>query len=307
MELRNLNTFLRITQLGSFTKAAKELGYATSTITAQIQQLEEEIGTPLFERMGRKNVLTPAGQELIPYAQQMAQLSQQIEYLGDPKQREIRGTLRIGIVESILHSLLLPLLKEYRQQYPDVSISIVSAVSADLFGMLARGEVDLAFTMGHTLQRKDCVLACSHPEETVFVAAPGHPLAKQTRLTLAEVLDEEILSIGENTFLQEEVYKMAAECGRQVHSHIQTESSLALLELAKQGAGLAFLPEYMVRTAVQAGDLRILQIRDFRLPFHVAVFYHKNKWVTPQMRGMTRLVEEYWKKGQERTVPGSSI
>ena len=112
MELRNLNTFLRITQLGSFTKAAKELGYATSTITAQIQQLEEEIGTPLFERMGRKNVLTPAGQELIPYAQQMAQLSQQIEYLGDPKQREIRGTLRIGIVESILHSLLLPLLKE---------------------------------------------------------------------------------------------------------------------------------------------------------------------------------------------------
>ena len=72
MELRNLNTFLRITQLGSFTKAAKELGYATSTITAQIQQLEEEIGTPLFERMGRKNVLTPAGQELIPYAQQMA-------------------------------------------------------------------------------------------------------------------------------------------------------------------------------------------------------------------------------------------
>ena len=293
MEIRNLKSFLRITQLGSFTKAAKELGYATSTITAQMHQLEEEIGTPLFERMGKRNVLTPAGQELIAYAEQVLQLTQQMEYLGDPK-REIRGTLRIGIVESILHSLLLPVLKEYRQRYPDVTVSITSAVSADLFDMLHRGEIDLAFTMGHTLQHADCILACSHPEETVFVASPDHPLAGRTRLTLTEVLDEELLSIGENTFLQQEVYKMAAECGKHVRSHVQTESSLALLELASQNVGIAFLPEYMVRAAAAKGSVCILSPRDFRLPFYTALFYHKNKWVTPQMRGMIELTQEHF-------------
>ncbi len=294
MELRNLKSFIRITQLGSFAKAARELGYATSTITAQIQQLEQEIGAPLFERVGKRNVLTPTGLELVPYANQVLQLTQQMEYLGNPQRQEIHGTLRIGIVESILHSLLLAVLKEYRIRYPRVSISIVTAVSANLYQMLARGEIDLAFTMGQVLQVKDCVLACHHPEETVFVASPDHPLAKRRSAALRDVLDQEILSIGDNTFLQQEVYKMAAACGKDVRSHIQTESSLVLLDLAKQNAGIAFLPEYLVRRAVQEGTLCILPVRDFHLPFHTALFHHKNKWVTPQMQGMTRLVQEYW-------------
>lgn len=294
MELRNLKSFIRITQLGSFAKAAEDLGYATSTITAQIRQLEQDLGMPLFERVGKRNVLTPAGQELIPYANQVLQVTQQMEYLGSRQQQEIHGTLRVGIVESILHSLLRAILKEYRDRYPQVSVSIVTAISANLYQMLSRGEIDLAFTMGRVLQVKDCVLACHHPEETVFVASPEHPLAGRKDVALAEIFDCEILSIGDNTFLQQEVYKMAADCGKQVRSHIQTESSRLLLDLAGQNAGIAFLPEYLVRGAVADGRVRILPVRDFRLPFHTAVFYHKNKWVTPQMQGMTRLVEEYW-------------
>ena len=291
MELRNLKSFLRITELGSFAKAAEDLGYATSTITAQIHQLEDEIGTPLFERVGKKNVLTAAGRGLVPYAEQMMQLEQQIAYLGDPVQLALHGTLRIGIVESILHSMLLDVLGEYRRRFPQISVAIVTAVSADLFTMLKRGEIDLAFTMGHSLQRADCILACSHPEETVFAASPDHPLAKEKQLTLSQVLDHEILSIGDNTFLQQEVYKMAAECGKSVQSHIQTESSLTLMELAKRGAGITFLPEYVVRSAVKEGSLCILPVQDFRLPFHIAVFYHKNKWVTPQMKGLIELAK----------------
>ena len=286
MELRNLKSFLRITELGSFAKAAENLGYAPSTITAQIHQLEEEIGTPLFERIGKKSVLTAAGRGLIPYAEQILQIEQQIEYLGNPVQQTLHGTLRIGIVESILHTMLLDVLGDYRARFPHVSITIVSAVSADLFTMLKRGEIDLAFTMGHSLQRADCILACSHPEETVFAASPQHPLAKEKELTLSQVLEHEILSIGDNTFLQQEVYKIAAEHGKEVKTHIQTESSLALLELARRNAGVTFLPEYMVRSAVREGSLCILPVRDFRLPFYVAVFYHRNKWVTPQMQGL---------------------
>ncbi len=296
MELRNLKSFLRITELGSFARAARDLGYATSTITAQIHQLEADIGTPLFERIGKKNVLTPAGQELIPYAQAVLQMTQQMEYLGTPGQQEIRGTVRIGIVESILHSLLLPVLGAYHETFPGVSISITSAVTANLLQMLRRGEIDLAFTMGQVLQVKDCILACHHPEETVFVASPRHPLAKRKSLTLAEVFDEEILSIGDNTFLQQEVYKMAAACGKNVHTHIQTESSPALMDLARQNVGIAFLPAYMVREAVREGSLAILPVRDFSLPFHVAVFYHRNKWVTPQMDGLIRLVRQGWEE-----------
>lgn len=78
MEFRNLYSFLRVVELGSFTKAAQELGYAQSTITTQIKQLEAEMGFSLFEHVGRRVSLTVYGQQVIPYVNQILQIQEQI-------------------------------------------------------------------------------------------------------------------------------------------------------------------------------------------------------------------------------------
>ena len=107
MEFRNIYSFLRAAELGSFTKAAQELGYAQSTITTQIQQLESELGFPLFEHIGRRIDLTVHGREVIRYANQILHIQEQILDLHHTAPADIHGTLRIGIVESIMHSTLL--------------------------------------------------------------------------------------------------------------------------------------------------------------------------------------------------------
>ena len=114
MEFRNLYSFLRTAELGSFTKAAQELGYAQSTITTQIQQLESELGFPLFEHIGRRIDLTVHGREVITYANQILHIQEQILNLHHTNSADTHGTLRIGIVESIMNSTLLATIKTYQ-------------------------------------------------------------------------------------------------------------------------------------------------------------------------------------------------
>lgn len=294
MELRNLHSFLRVAELGNFTRAAEDLGYNQSTVTIQIHQLEDEIGAPVFERIGKKILLTPQGQELIGYANQILCLEQQIKQIGNADQQDIQGSIRIGIVESIMNSLFLSIVKEYRRRYPHVFIQVIPAVSTTLFDLLRHNDVDLIFTLGTMANVKDCVRAASHEEYAVFAAAPEHPLAQRAEVAVAEILDYPLILNGEHTFLQQELYKLAMRSGKEVISSIQSESSSIIVNLARQNLGIALQAEYLIRTASEKQELNILPVRDFSLPFYIHVFYHKNKWGTPQMLGLIQLVEEYW-------------
>lgn len=307
MELRNLYSFLRIAELGSFTKAADSLGYAQSTITTQIQQLETEMGEPLFERIGKKVLLTEKGQKLVTYANQMFFLEQKIKNM-DAEESELTGHIRIGIVESIMSSLLLAIIKKYRETYPKITISIKTAVSKDLFELLRQNEVDIVFTMGRLTNVKDCVRIASHPERAVFITSKSNPFANREALTLKEVLAEPIIEIGQDTFLQQELYERTAAEEIPVTSFIQTESSKIILDLVDLGLGNAFLPEYLMCTeSVGKRQIQILPVVDFSCPFYMHIFYHKNKWRSPQMDGLIQLVEEYWAtqdalKADERNI-----
>ena len=100
MEVRNLITFLKIIETGSFSKAAEQLTYSQSTVTVQIQQLEEEIGVQLFDRIGKKIYVTEKGHELEAYAQQIIALTQQAAAIGGEEQ-ELQGTLRLACLDSL--------------------------------------------------------------------------------------------------------------------------------------------------------------------------------------------------------------
>ncbi|PTX59573.1 regulatory helix-turn-helix LysR family protein [Melghirimyces profundicolus] len=113
MELRHLKTFRTVAKRGGFTRAGEELGYAQSTITSHIHALEEELGSPLFDRLGKRTVLTEAGQRLLPYAEEMDRLSREAAETVVTEETP-SGPLRIGAPESLLVYRLPTILYEYR-------------------------------------------------------------------------------------------------------------------------------------------------------------------------------------------------
>lgn len=192
MELRNVTTFLKAAQLGNFTRTAEELGYAPSTITMQIKQLEEELGFPLFDRIGRKISLTALGGQFLSYAKLMESLSEKVMLLGK-ESLQISGTVRIGILESLFASVLLPLLPEYSKRFPSVTLEFKTASTAELFTLLKRNELDIIFVLDKKIVEKDCIRAYAKPEGLVFAAAAAHPLGGRHNIPLCDILKQPLI------------------------------------------------------------------------------------------------------------------
>ena len=180
MELRNLITFLKIVETGSFSKAAEQLRYSQSTVTVQIQQLEEELQVQLFDRIGKKVYVTEKGRELEVHAQKMIELSQKIASIGGEEQ-ELQGTLRIAALDSLITASLPKILREYHARYPKVDIIVKTADNVfDAERQLSQNEVDLAIVTHDQRSTKHFVKTILKKTKFVFAAAPSHPLAEKS-------------------------------------------------------------------------------------------------------------------------------
>ena len=297
MEFRNLYSFLRVAELGNFTKAAEEMNYAQSTVTTQIQQLEKELGVPLFERIGKKSILTVYGEHLVVYANQILQKVEEIKCLAEPDPKKAQGTLRIGAAESLMSSILMSIISAFRDKYPNIKLFIRLGITAELIGLLQRNEVDLIFTMGDHWDTKDCECPVQHLESAVFVASEVNALSQRESIKMEEILREHLILTGEKTILYKKLNKYALDLKVQLNPSIITDSAKAIIDLVDQNLGISLLPEYMVKCNMFSDNynLKVLKVEDFSMAFYTRVFYHKNKWVTPYMWEFIKLIEDYWK------------
>ena len=187
MELRNIKTFARIAEVGSFTRVATELGYTQSAVTMQIQQLERELGCVLFERLGRSVRLTPEGERLLPVANRMLQAADEASRIAQ-EPGEVSGTLRIGVSDSLLVGVLAPVLSELSRTYPRVCVSTHQQMPDEQFAMLRRNDIDVLLLLDERMERPEWVKVFEAPAEVGFVAAATDPMARRARVPLEEVL-----------------------------------------------------------------------------------------------------------------------
>lgn len=142
MNIKDLYIFQTVAQEGSFSKAAQRLNYVQSNITSRIQKLEELLATPLFHRHQRGVTLTKEGMQLLPYAQQILSLANEMEALAKNESNPV-GKLNIASVETVIQLPLI--LSQYAQRYPDVDLTLSTGVTAELKDKVLQYELDGAF------------------------------------------------------------------------------------------------------------------------------------------------------------------
>lgn len=289
MELRNVSTFIRAAALENFTRTAEELGYAPSTVTAQIHQLEEELGFPLFDRIGRRVSLTPLGQQFLFYAGEIATLSEQAKLLGKEPQM-IRGELRIGTLESLFVSVLLPLIPDYSKIFPHVTLDIKTSSTQKLFSRLKKNELDIIFVLDRKIIERDCIRDYAHHENLVFAAASGHTLASCQPIPLHVILSQPLILTEMDSLYRRALEELAQSEHLLVEPYIAIDNTNFIITLVKQNLGISYLPEYAVRPFVESGELAIIQADVQPMRFSSQLFHSKNKWVSPQMQGLIELI-----------------
>ena len=291
MELRNVATFLRVAECESFTKAAEQLGYVQSTVTIQIQQLEAEIGVPLFDRIGKHVSLTSSGQEFMGYATQMMQIAECSLLLGKPP-KEMGGVLRLGILESLFNWVLCDQIPQYHRDFPKIILETRMTSGDDLLQMLKHNELDMIFFLGKKTTERDFIRACAHLINIVFVTYPEHPLAGRGPVSLADVVRQPMILAEGKAVHGRALEEEAAQKNLYIAPFLEIDNSVSIVSLLKQKLGISFLPEYVVRSSVQKGELVILPAEDCSVQLWSQVFYHKSKWVTPPMDSLIQLIQD---------------
>ena len=179
MDLRSLNIFIEVAELGSFTRAGEKLGYSQPTISFQIKQLEKEMGTQLFDRIGHTVTLTDAGRDALGYAQQICHDCQEM-VLGSAGRRRPAGTLRLGMPDSLCQPLIVDHFARFRSAYPEVSLHITTTDTSTLLELLNHNDVDMVCTMDDHVYDTNYVIADEEEIGVHFVASARHPLAAQS-------------------------------------------------------------------------------------------------------------------------------
>ena len=300
MDVRNIQTFLRVCDLENFTKAAESLSYAQSTVTAQIKQLEEELGFPLFDRIGKKVCLTALGREFLPLAKDMLNI-QKRAYALNLSSRDMQGTLCVGTIESLLFSTLVHILPEYEIRFPRIDLQVRNGTRVDLLSWLAQNQLDLVYLTGD--ESSDSNLQCCYKrdERLIFVASSGHPLAAREHIPLQEVLRCPIIDTERSGYCYGRLKKLAAEHDLSLTHSIVVDNTRAICEILRSGVYLSFLPEYSVAEELEAGTLSELAVEMEPQIFSSQILYPFGKWVPPYMSELIDLIRHF--KPDRRLVP----
>lgn len=291
MEFRNIITFLRVAELRSFSRAAQQLGYSQSAVSAQIQQLETELGVPLFDRINKTVRLTDAGEEFSRYAQQLLRVAQEAR-CALQKEPTARGVLRIGLVDSLCSAFLPTLLDQYHKRCPQVELVLHTCTTLEMLHLLEHNEIDLGYTLDLPLTQTNLAHALDTPEPVCFIAPARHPLAQQASVSLPELAGQEFLLTEHGMSYRDVLDQFLAARQLSLRPYLELGSVEMLCRLVERGMGLSFVPECVVQPHLAEGRLARLNVPECRIEVWRQLFYHKDKWVTPQMKEFIALVKE---------------
>jgi DNA-binding transcriptional LysR family regulator len=249
MELRQLEYFVAVTEEASFTKAAARLHVAQPGVSAQIRQLERELGQPLFDRSGRTVRLTEVGAAVLPYARAALAAVEGARLSVDELTGLLRGRVTIGTIDWI-RSLDLPgMLAGFHRDHPNVEITVVQEDAATLAEGLRTGRVDLAF-LSLGAEPPEGIATRVVIEQDLFAAVPhGHPLARRSTITLRALAEEDLVCLPKGTGMRGVLDGAFADAGLRPRVAFEAGEPPVLAEIAAHGLGVAVLPESAARNA----------------------------------------------------------
>ena len=293
MDIKYLNTFRVIVEEGSFSGAANRLNYTQSTITFQIAQLEQELKTKLFEKLGRRMVLTKAGEQLIPYVNNVLDsVNQMRNFENDLK--ECHGDLHIGVGETLICFQLPKILKEFHRMAPKARLFIRSMNCYDIRDELLNGTLDLGVFyedvggFGSNLQTYTI-----GEFETVLVASPHTKESYPDFITPDRQIPLPFI-INEPNCIFRQMYEEYLRLNSILMDHtIELWSIPTIKNLVESDVGITYLPRFAVQQELETGSLAEIATA-INHPYITAVCaHHKNKWISPLMQLFIDLCKKY--------------
>lgn len=301
MELRSIETFLAIVEYGTFSRAAERLGYAQSAVTVQMRQLEQELGVRLFDRIPRGVRLTEQGRTFALHANEVAEAVSRARTaveLGDAPSQDVRGTIRLGSVESVSTALLPELLIAFHERCPHVQVVVTTDRREDMMAGLASNTIDMLLTMERHICLNGVVCEALREEHVVFLASPallrahgvedGEPVGVDALGRLPFVLTER----GESYRL--ELDRLLAERDVTIEPLVEAGNTETLVHLAERGVGATFVPRFSAANELASGTLVELGSDMSAVRMETQMLWHARKWIAPHLAEFIQVTRRFF-------------
>ncbi len=294
MEIRQLRTFQAVAQMLSFNRAAERLHYAQSSISAQIQALEEELEVKLFDRLGRRILLTEAGERLLQYAGKILDLADETR-AEVVRSKEPEGALTIRVPESFCVHRLPPVVKQFRSRFPKVRLSFITCAVENLQKDLRKGITDLAFLLTESIQAADLEAEALGFEHIMLVASPGHPLAAKPEIQTRDLEGETILLSKVDCSYRRSFQQILDQQNVRTGTTLEFNSVEAIKQCVMEGVGITILPEIAVAREIAQGRLAALTWGEGEMEVALLMIWYRERWRSPSLEAFMAMTREVLK------------
>ena len=284
MDLRQLEILQAIAETGSFTASGRKLHVSQSAISRQILLLEEELGEPLFLRIGRQVRMTPAAESLVQLGQRVFRdLTETVGAITD-RTKELRGVLRLSGGMTVCMYVFPPLLKQLKRVHPHLDVRLTVATAGRSVQEIRGGRID-AGLLTLPVEESDLVTVPVLREELLFVMNPTHPLARRRRVLPKELANHPFIlfelgsatrKVIDNFFAVEEIEPTVV---------MDTENVEIIKAMVKTGMGIGIVPYQSVAREVRAGQFAVTRVEGHEL-------VRETGWVYARANRVPRMIHE---------------
>ena len=290
MNLHQIRNFHAVAVHRSFTIAAEKLFRTQPAISTQVRMLEEELGTRLFDRIGKKVYLTQAGNVLLDYAERLLSLHDEAKLAVTEVNTTPKGKILIGANESTCLYVLPQIFALFKKKYPDVQISIYRNFSRKVLDKVRGNQLDFGFVTLPVPDRELNILPIAE-DELWLITGPGHPLAAQSSPNLEDVVSYPFIFHTAGT-TRERLRKHFGSWWDRLHISMELASIETIKKFVSIGMGVSIVPRSYAEEERRRGTLCLLPLRNLTLIRKLGLIYRKNRYLSRACIVFLEVVEE---------------
>jgi DNA-binding transcriptional LysR family regulator len=292
MDMDQISTFVTISRLGSFSRAAQALHRSQPAISRRIELLKDELGAAVFERVNGQIVLTDAGAALLPYAETVLAAARDGLDAVRALQKGDTGRLSIALVGTLANEAFTAMLRRFRRRHPQVEIALQTATSREIGDLVRRGDATIG--LRYLVDRSPGLVSQNVTRENlIVVCSASHPLAKRRTLRAEHLANEKWVAFRtgspRESFVQF-LNRTLAAAGIDEPEIVPIDSLTAQKRLVESNFGIALLAESAVADELKRGTLANLSVPALRTSIPVTVIYRRDGYLSPSARAFLSLM-----------------
>jgi LysR family transcriptional regulator, transcriptional activator of the cysJI operon len=276
MDVRDLQVFLSVSKHLNYTRAGEEINLSQPSVSVRIRQLENKLRVKLFEQLGKKVVLTDAGQLLVPYANRVISAVDDAHHAIDELQGLERGSLRIGASTTPGMYLVPQVVARFKRSHPKIDIHLRIKDTREVEDGVLNNEFDFGFVGGH-LAAAEVSAHAWLTDELLLVVSPDHRLGNKKIVRKQDLEGEGFIVRESGSATRATIVAQLQQANFELETVIEMENPESIKKAVQSGLGIAFISKFAIATELKAKTLTAIRVRDLTINRELKIVHRKDK------------------------------